>query len=109
MDPINLSLDIVNQDRLGGGPMTRGRKTGDRHEGGADLQALEKVCKDFESIFVYTLLKSMRKSLPKPEGSGINREIYTSIGDLELARFIAHGRGMGLGDLLYEQLKGKVR
>ena len=87
-----------------------GRRVAEEVLGGeADLEALRKVCKDFESIFVYTLLKTMRKSLPKTEGSGVSSQIYTSISDLEVAQFVAHGRGMGLGDLLFEQLRGEVR
>ena len=89
--------------------MTEGKRVDDDHRDNADLAALEKVCKDFEAIFIHTLLKTMRKSLPKAEGSGWSRDMYTSIGDLELARSIAHGRGIGLGEVLFEQLKDKVQ
>ncbi len=51
----------------------------------------------------------MRQSLPKPEEAGMGRDVYTSMGDLEVARFVAEGRGIGLGDLLFEQLRDTVR
>jgi flagellar protein FlgJ len=89
--------------------MTGGKRVGNDRRGTADLVALEKVCKDFEAIFIHTLLKTMRKSIPKTQGSGWKRDMYTSIGDLELARSIADGRGIGLGKVLFEQLKDKVQ
>jgi len=109
MDHINLSSGIIKQGRSGERPQGPEGKSGKGFEEVADLQALKKACRDFESIFVHTLLKSMRQSLPKPETLSLSREIYTSVGDLELARSIAHGRGTGLGDLLFKQLKQKVR
>ena len=109
MDRIDLSSKIVEQHRLEGSSLAQHPSTKNRHGEFDDLQALKRACKDFESIFVYTLLKTMRATLPKPEGAGTSREFYTSMGDLEVARAIAHGRGVGLGDLLFEQLKHKGR
>lgn len=105
MDRIELSLKIVEQHRLDGSSLAQHPSTENRHGQFDDLQALRRACKDFESIFVYTLLKTMRATLPKPEGAGTSREFYTSMGDLEVARAIAHGRGIGVADLLFEQLK----
>jgi flagellar protein FlgJ len=106
---IDLSSKVVNQFPFDQGLVGPGEKAGNLSEEGADLHALKKACKDFESIFLYTLLKTMRQSLPKPEEAGTSGDIYTSMGDLEVARSLAQGRGMGLGDLLFKQLKEKVR
>ena len=108
MIPIQLNVNVPRQHRLGEGSFAQRQEVGAPHEHDPHLHTLKKTCRDFESIFVYTLLKTMRASLPKPEGDDTRKEMYTSIGDLELARSIAHGRGIGLGDLLFEQLRQKV-
>ncbi len=102
MDTFNISPEIIEQQ-----PLVSRVKAGDGKDQRADLLALRKACKDFESIFVYTLLKTMRQSLPKSEEARMANDIYASMGDLEVAHFIAHGRGIGLGDLLFDQLKTK--
>ena len=99
------SLHLLQREK----PLSPEGKSGKGFEEVADLQALKKACRDFESIFVHTLLKSMRQSLPNSDMRSLSREIYTSVGDLELARSIAQGRGVGLGDLLFKQLKQRVR
>ena len=68
---------------------------------------LKKACADFESIFIYYILKSMRKSLPQ---NGLfdntqEQKVYKSMADQAMSESIARGRGMGLGKLLYDQLK----
>lgn len=74
---------------------------------GVDLGALEKACEDFESILIYTLLKTMQVNVLGP-GGGAQKDVYTTLGNLEVARSIAHGRGIGLKDLLFEELKRGV-
>ena len=73
---------------------------------GKDAQ-LKKACADFESIFIYYIFKSMRKSLPQ---NGLfdntqEQKVYKSMADQAMSENIAGGRGMGLGKLLYNQLK----
>lgn len=68
---------------------------------------LRQACADFESIFIYYILKSMRKSLPQ---NGLfdntqEQKVYKSMADQAMSENIARGRGMGLGKLLYNQLK----
>lgn len=67
---------------------------------------LKKACSDFESIFVYAMLKSMRRSLPE-NGLFDNSEgqkMYKAMADQAMAENIARQGGVGLGRLLYEQL-----
>ena len=104
----SMNTEMISQGSLSTTPMTRSRKAEDQLTSSSDRAALEKVCKDFESIFLYTLLKTMRQSLPKTDGTGRSRDMYTSMGDLELARSIAHGRGIGLGEMLFEQLRNRI-
>ena len=70
---------------------------------------LHKACKDFESILIKQMLTAMRKSIPNdglfPRGHA--DEMYQSMLDEEHAKNMAHGKGMGIGDALFDQLSGK--
>lgn len=74
-----------------------------------DEARLEKACKDFEAIILNKMLSSMRKTVP--EGGlfekSYGEKIYQSMLDEELSKKIAHGKGMGLGQLLFQQLINK--
>ncbi|NVL89391.1 MAG: rod-binding protein [Desulfobacterales bacterium] len=72
---------------------------------------LKKSCADFESIFIYYMFKSMRKSTPQNGvfGNTHGSEIYKSMTDQAMSDHIARGRGMGLGELLYNQLKRSTK
>ena len=71
---------------------------------------LKKVCKDFESIFVAQILKTMRSSIEKSgmfeENTGA--DIYQSMFDMELSKKIADANGIGLADMLVKSLAGKI-
>ncbi len=73
---------------------------------GSDAQ-LRQACGDFESIFIYYMLKLMHKSFPQ---NGLldntqEQKVYKSMADQAMSENIARGRGIGLGKLLYNQLK----
>ena len=67
---------------------------------------LRKACADFESIMLKQLMSIAREGLP--EGGlfdgGRAEEMYRSMLDDELSIKLAHGKGMGLGELLYKQI-----
>ncbi|MFQ5444084.1 MAG: rod-binding protein [Nitrospinales bacterium] len=66
---------------------------------------LRKISKDFESILVFQMLKSMRATVPKSKLlGGYRSEMFESMFDQELANEISKGRGIGLSDTLYKQL-----
>ncbi|MBD3246383.1 MAG: hypothetical protein GF333_05165 [Candidatus Omnitrophica bacterium] len=68
---------------------------------------LQEACKDFESFFLYYLLKEMDKSVDRERGLiGDTRsmQIYREMWYEQLAEQIAE-RGMGLQDALYEQVQ----
>lgn len=71
---------------------------------------LKKACNDFEAIIVKQLLTTMRKSVPKGGlfESGYENEMYQSMQDDELAKSIAHGKGMGIAKALYNEVSGKT-
>nr|MBF0221267.1 rod-binding protein [Desulfobulbaceae bacterium] len=71
---------------------------------------LKKACNDFEAIIVKQLLTSMRKSIPKGGlfGNGFENETFQSMQDDELAKSIAHGKGIGIAQALYNEVSGKT-
>ncbi|WP_456433565.1 rod-binding protein [Thermosulfuriphilus sp.] len=73
--------------------------------------ALKEVCQDFEAFFVYKLLESLRRTVPKSDflPSAPGKEIYQSLFDQEVAKTISQSGGIGLAEALYEQLLPSVK
>ena len=73
-----------------------------------EKRALEKAASEFESLFIYHMLKTMRKSVSKGSlfGNSKGEEIYKSMLDEELSKVMAQGRGMGLRDMVVRDLSG---
>jgi flagellar protein FlgJ len=69
-------------------------------------KALEKACRDFESLFVNYLMQEMRKTIPEDTlfGGGQAEKIYSSMLDSEVSKTISQQRSIGLASLLYTQL-----
>jgi flagellar protein FlgJ len=70
---------------------------------------LKSTCTEFESIFITYMLKSMRNTLVEDGLFGKTNEakIVKSMFDEKLALGIAKGGGIGLGRILFEELKMK--
>lgn len=74
-----------------------------------DKTALKKACQDFESIFVQMVFKNMRSTVPEDglfEKSQA-QSIFEGMLDEELSKKVSSAGGMGLADILYEQLQKK--
>lgn len=76
-------------------------------EDGRDRR-LEKACADFESILIYQMLQTMRRTIP---GGGYlsNKsswgDSYTTLFDQKMAEDLAtRGGGLGLKEMLFRQL-----
>jgi len=71
------------------------------------MAQLEKVAKDFESVMLAYMLKTMRETVPQSDflGGSREREIYTAMHDEELAKKLSQAGGIGLSKLLVAQLK----
>jgi peptidoglycan hydrolase FlgJ len=71
-----------------------------------ELARLRQAARDFESVMVEHMLKTMRQSFPKggvlPAGPG--RSLYQDLADEQLGRAISRGGGLGLGDVLIRGL-----
>jgi len=66
---------------------------------------LKSLSKQFESIFVHQLLKSMRSTVQK---TGLfdshATSMYESLHDEEIARLMTEQKGIGLADVIYRDL-----
>ncbi|SDJ90163.1 rod-binding protein [Natronincola ferrireducens] len=74
-----------------------------------DDQKLLEVCREFESIFLNTMLKQMRRTVPDGglTEKSFARDMYESLQDEEMAKEMARGKGIGLAQELYKQLSKK--
>lgn len=68
---------------------------------------IKKGAKAFESYFVQSLLKEMRKGIKKEGGTGYGEGMYQSMFDEAIAKNIAERGGFGLAEVLIENLSGK--
>lgn len=72
---------------------------------------LKDTAKDFESIFVHNLIKSMRSSIPKDRLiSGGNAEnIYQDMLDEQYSKIIVKRADMGIAKNIYEQFSKSIK
>ncbi len=72
-------------------------------------EALKKASQEFEAIFVNYMLKVMRDTIePADEQSeSLGKDVYISMFDQEIALGVAGLNSLGLGQMLYRQLKSK--
>lgn len=74
-------------------------------------QKLYKAAKDMESIFLYHMLQSMRKTVPESEGSkaalggGMGKDVYMQMFDQELANKMSGTGQRSMADMLYDDLE----
>ena len=100
--PFDAGLRVGPEDSPGGGRQIEKQLQDGR---------LRKACQGFEEIFLNMMLKEMRKALPKgglfPET--LQKDIYTSLFDQQIAKDISTGRGVGVSEMLYENLSGRLK
>lgn len=72
-------------------------------------QKLRKACTDFEAVFISKMWEQMRATVPK-EGylHSPQEDMYRSMFDRDFAEKMASDGGIGLGDMMYAQLKDKL-
>lgn len=73
----------------------------------ARSERLRGVTREFETIFLETILRQMRTSTRSTSGNkvGLARETYEGWQDQQFARSISAGSGIGLAEMLYRQLQ----
>lgn len=100
--PIRTQKSIFTQ-------LEQGRLNGVQEQAESGIQKTDEEMKilsrQFESIFVHQLLKSMRSTVQK---SGLLEshasEMFESMYDQELANIMSQKRSMGLADMVYKDL-----
>ena len=75
-----------------------------------DRAGLERVAKQFESLYFGQLIKSMRETVPDNGfwGQGEGTKVYRQLHDQALADRLADGGGLGISDMIVRQLEHTV-
>jgi len=81
----------------------------------AEKARLRKATREFESFFIYQMLKTMRQTIPEsslskdtPMSEGLGKDTYTDIFDLEIARKATFGGHNSIAELLYRSMEKLV-
>ncbi|TAM09061.1 MAG: flagellar assembly peptidoglycan hydrolase FlgJ [Nevskiaceae bacterium] len=69
---------------------------------------LREVARQFEAVFAQMMIKSMRATHLGDDGLGNAGQLYTSLFDQQIAQSMTKGRGLGLANMLMQQLKNRV-
>lgn len=75
-------------------------------EGANDPEAIRAVARQFESVFLHQVFKSMRATVPKEGlmGAGFGGEVFTDMLDQQYAEIASRSQSMGLADAIASQL-----
>ncbi len=73
---------------------------------GQDPEKLKEVCQQFEAIFIQQIYKEMRNTIPNegyiPRGNA--DDMYAQLQDMEAAKITAERGGIGLAEMMMQQL-----
>lgn len=110
----NTFLDIQNSTAMASGQQRRLTETVQsvkRIDDEKDDPKLRSACQEMESLFITHLLKEMRATVDKSGfiSGGRAEEIFTSMLDVELSKEASARGGVGLADILYNQLKNQIK
>ena len=100
--PLPLSSQTFRMDHLKGLPDAKGK---------TDNARLREASNEFEAIFIQQMLKTMRKTslesnfIKKSEGE----KIFRSMLDEHYAILSAKSGRLGLGEMIYQQLKSNLK
>ena len=103
-----MDIDLVNQNLAKANLSRIKNQTSDLEQNVLKEKELKEACAGFEAIFLHTMIKSMRETLP---GNALFKEsnsmnIYTSMYDQYLAEELSKSQtSIGLKEFLYQQLK----
>lgn len=104
----SMQARLARQARAGANSTTRTPRSVNGHfvtTGGRNNKKLMKVCKDFESIFVNQLLKSMRKTLNKKNNlvhGGFAEEVFTDMLYTKYSQKAVQSGDFGFANTLYD-------
>jgi Rod binding domain-containing protein len=68
-------------------------------------EKMEKVARDFESVFINKLFESMRKGIPKSDLlDSHSMDMFQSMMDQEMSKELSKRKGLGMGEMVYNDL-----
>lgn len=104
----NLNINPINQAKntIDTNKTDEFKKILESVEKSNDTEKLKEACNSFEEIFTNILLKNMRRTVIDGEllEKSYAREIFEEKLDEEIASEVSKGQGIGLSNLMYEQL-----
>lgn len=70
---------------------------------------LRDACQQFEAVFINQMLQRMRATVPKDGfwGDSMGVKIFQDMQDEQTSKDMSTAGGMGLGEMLYQQMKPK--
>lgn len=72
-------------------------------------EKLMEVCKEFESVFIYMMMKEMKKTIPDEDGlipKSTGTKIFEDMYMEELSKeVVERDEGFGIAKMMYEQFK----
>lgn len=113
--PLNLQLYPEKKSAASTATPSANLKSQNNRVGGkqsdllARMDEIEKGAKAFESYFMQTLLKEMRKTVPTGKGHGFGAELYQSMFDEAIAKEMTESGGIGLSHILAEKLSKTLK
>jgi flagellar protein FlgJ len=72
-----------------------------------DDEKLKEACQEFESYFLYKMIRQMRQAIPESDliPKSYANKIYEDMLDDEMSKKFAGMGGIGLADMMYKQIK----
>ncbi len=70
-------------------------------------QELKEACQQLEALFLYQLLRAMRKTIPRSGlfGGSFGMTLYEDLVDQQYALLLARQGVTGIGEMIYKQLQ----
>lgn len=114
MEPIGINGPLYESMRPSAGDSLERRIRQLQHKGPKTVEEKElmSAAQEFESFFMYLLIKEMRKTVDESKmfHGGRAEEIFRDMLDEEMAKEMAHtpGQGIGIAKMLYDQLSRNI-
>ncbi len=105
-----MDINMINQNILNSN--IEALKSTPKLTENTENKELKEACQGFEAIFLKSMLKNMRDSLPGDslfEKDNLDMDIYRSMHDEYLAESLSkQGNGIGISEFLYNELRDKM-
>jgi len=76
-----------------------------------DKEEIREACRSLETVFLNIMFNSMRSTIQKSDlfGNSFARGIYEDMLYEQYAEEASRGKGLGIGEMLYEQLSKNLK